>query len=121
MSPTSFLCSLQKDINKTCRDAFPDFYGFVPMEKRRRTVVVCFACFMLSFVQLTAKAFACALCALESTTILMIYLSADMALMFAFKLARGDYTYWLPSTCNRDSSFRMVVFFHHTNRRQGNH
>lgn len=66
------------------------------MEKRRWTVLVCFACFMLSTCQLMAKAFACALCSVESNSILVLYLSAGMAFMFGFKLWRGDYMYWLP-------------------------
>lgn len=100
--------AIEKDVDKECRRLSPDVYGFVPLESRWRTVCVCLIIFMLCAVQLTAKAFACALCAIESNAILAIYLVGDIFVMFAIKLTRCDFTYWPPT----DSSWlRNLVSF----------
>jgi hypothetical protein len=88
--------SIEKDIDKDGRIRSPDFYGFVPLESRWRTVCVCLVVFVLCAAQVTAKVFAFALCTVYSQTVLAAYLVVDMFLMFSIKVARRDFTYWVP-------------------------
>ncbi|GMH81141.1 hypothetical protein TL16_g08838 [Triparma laevis f. inornata] len=87
--------SFDMDVDKHTRVETPDFYGYVPDgTKKKVKVFVCM--FLMSACQLSAKALASALCAVESGTIVAFYLVCDVLLFFAYKLQRRDFTYWFP-------------------------
>ncbi|GMI07272.1 hypothetical protein TrLO_g6094 [Triparma laevis f. longispina] len=87
--------ALEKDIGVLCREHSPDFYGIVDLSSKRGTALICLQVLIMNVCQLAAKAFACALCFVESPWILIIYLGVDMTLLIAFKLARRDFLYWI--------------------------
>ncbi|GMH93689.1 hypothetical protein TL16_g12697 [Triparma laevis f. inornata] len=87
--------SFDKDIDKHSRAHTPDFYGFVP-DSAKKKVKVFMSMFLISACQLTAKALACALCAVESSITVAFYLLGEILLFFAYKLLRRDFNYWLP-------------------------
>ncbi|GMI11879.1 hypothetical protein TrVE_jg12516 [Triparma verrucosa] len=88
--------SIELDCNPESRSHAGNFYGFVPLKSLPRTVLVCLLHVIMSACQLAAKAFALALANMESTTAVLVYLVAEVLLMFAYKLATGDFTYWIP-------------------------
>lgn len=45
--------------------------------------------------QITAKVFACTLCAVESSLILVVYFAIEVSVMCSIKAARGDFHYWI--------------------------
>lgn len=75
---TSTCVSFDSDVDKQDRFRSPKFYGYIPRGKKKAQVFM--SMFLISASQLTAKAFACALCAVESSTTLIFYLLGDMAL-----------------------------------------
>ncbi|GMH84158.1 hypothetical protein TrST_g12293 [Triparma strigata] len=87
--------SIEKDIDKNSRRFSPYFYGFVNLESKVQSAVVCMLVLVLSACQLSSKAFAMALGASESATVLAAYLLVDMGFALMFKLARGDFLYWM--------------------------
>ncbi|GMH63601.1 hypothetical protein TrLO_g4297 [Triparma laevis f. longispina] len=89
--------SIEKDANRECRKRFPNFYGFIPLDSLWRSVAVCLLVFLIAFAQLSAKVFACALCSAESITVLAIYLVVDVCILYAFKIIRNDFLYWIPT------------------------
>ncbi|GMI03725.1 hypothetical protein TrLO_g1593 [Triparma laevis f. longispina] len=87
--------SIEKDISKAPRYETPDFYGIVPLESWWRTITTCLLILLMATVQLAAKAFAFAICNVESSSILAAYLVIDYSVALTFKLVRGDLTYWI--------------------------
>ncbi|GMI08579.1 hypothetical protein TrVE_jg7387 [Triparma verrucosa] len=92
---TSTGISFDKDLDKYSRATAPDFYGYVP-DGTKKKVKIFVAMFLMSACHLTAKALACILCAIESTSTVVIYLVIDLAIYFAYKLLRRDIFWWVP-------------------------
>ncbi|GMH80619.1 hypothetical protein TL16_g08624 [Triparma laevis f. inornata] len=65
--------SFNTDVDKNKRAHTPDFYGYVP-DGAKKKVKVFMNMFLISACQLSAKVLACALCAVESGTIVAFYL-----------------------------------------------
>ncbi|GMH63960.1 hypothetical protein TrLO_g8094 [Triparma laevis f. longispina] len=87
--------SFAMDLDKNQRAQTPNFYGYVP-DGAMKKVKVFVSMFLISACQLTAKALACALCAVESSMTVVIYLVGESLLFLAYKLLRRDFTYWIP-------------------------
>ncbi|GMH92014.1 hypothetical protein TrST_g564 [Triparma strigata] len=86
--------SIEKDVSSKARSESPNFYGFCPLDSRRRTVGVCFCVFFISFFQLTAKVAACALCSIEGSTVLLTYIFIEVGIMYIYKVSSGNFLYW---------------------------
>lgn len=88
--------SIEKDINRESRINFPKFYGFLPLDSLGRGATVAFLVFTLSCSQLAAKVFACALCTVESVSLLFAYFGFDLFVLLVYKIIRDDLIYWVP-------------------------
>ncbi|GMH84137.1 hypothetical protein TrST_g12286 [Triparma strigata] len=100
---------IEKDVSTNARKYSPDFYGLVDLKSRRQAVVVCVLALVMSACQLASKSFAVALRNVESGTILAAYLSIDMGVAFIYKMARGDFRYWLPIESEAGSGFASLL------------
>ncbi|GMH58831.1 hypothetical protein TL16_g02697 [Triparma laevis f. inornata] len=92
---TSTGISFDKELDQKGRDHAPAFYGYVPIGAGRKAKAFVLM-FCISACQLTAKALAVALCAVEGGDTVIAYLVGEMLLFFAYKFARGDFWYWVP-------------------------
>jgi hypothetical protein len=93
VATTSFTASIMTfdyDLAPKKRTANPEFYGFIPSDKRIQTLTLMLAC---TFCHVTSRVFACALVAAVNKKVLVAYLGLDVALMVAFKVLRGDFVY----------------------------
>ena len=61
-----------------------------------KTVFISFLTLFMAGFQLASKAFACVLCNVESGSVLAVYLGVDIGLALLYKVARRDFTYWVP-------------------------
>lgn len=78
--------SIEKDVNASSRKRRPDFYGFVPLESMDRTIAIAVLALIICTCQITSKAFSFALCNVESTVVLLVYVCVDFGLMYAMKV-----------------------------------
>lgn len=88
--------SIEKDLELNARRKDPNFYGFVPLESKPRTIATCLLTYIMSICQLASKTFACALCASVSESLLAAFLLGEMALFFLYKAVRREFSYWVP-------------------------
>ena len=86
--------SFDLDQGKIKRGHTPDFYGYVPNGTKKK-VKVFVSMLLISVCQLSANALACALCTVESSTIVAFYLVGEVVLFLAYKLLRRDFAYWM--------------------------
>ncbi|GMH89181.1 hypothetical protein TrST_g12968 [Triparma strigata] len=87
--------SFDCDTDKIGRASLPTFYGYIPDDTTKK-IKVFSCCFVISACQLTTKAFACCLCAVQSMSTLVMYLGIDMASFILYKLIRRDFTTDVP-------------------------
>ena len=80
--------SYEKDTDPKSRASAPYFYGFIPLDRPGKVKV--FLCtFLMSTFQISARAFACALCLTSDTAMfLMAVFAADVGAFFLYKLLR---------------------------------
>jgi hypothetical protein len=81
------------DVSRRNRRELPDSCGVVPDSGRGGAFAVML---VLGILQIVAKGFSVALLAITNTTWLVYYLVIDMAILFAYKIARGDFLTWHP-------------------------
>ena len=93
---TSAGISFDMDIDKYKRELTPNFYGYIPDETKAKARIFALL-FMISATQLFTKAFACALCVLSSTWLLVGFIVGEFALFLLYKLAWSDFWYWVPA------------------------
>ena len=88
--------SLSYDLDTDTRKRFdnPDFYGYIPMDSRRRTVLF-FSMLLISAVMLFVRALVFVLLGLVQVKIALLFFWADIALFIFFKIVRGDFIYWI--------------------------
>ncbi|GMI03055.1 hypothetical protein TrLO_g8892 [Triparma laevis f. longispina] len=85
----------EKDTSKEARSHSPQFYGYIP-DALKPTIVVSLLMWVMSACQMSGKAFACALCAVQSRSMLLLFLFAEFFLFVLYKVVRRDYLYWIP-------------------------
>ena len=89
--------TIEKDVDKVTRKSLSqDFYGLVDLKSRRQATAVCVLVLLISACQLASKSFAVTLCYVESGAIVAAYLGIDIGVAFIYKMARGNFRYWLP-------------------------
>ncbi|GMI28476.1 hypothetical protein TeGR_g12203 [Tetraparma gracilis] len=77
------------------RRKLPDFYGYLPDEGNKRTVM--YVCMVLNgALLLLLRSVGAALLMLANTEIFVAYLAGDHLLYLLQKLVRGDFLYWMP-------------------------
>ncbi|GMH71809.1 hypothetical protein TL16_g05751 [Triparma laevis f. inornata] len=89
---TSAGLSFDSDLSKNQRVNNPRFYGYVPSAVKGK-VITFVLIFCMATWQLTSKALACALCAIESSNTLVLYLIGDLGLLLLYKVIRRDFRY----------------------------
>ena len=87
--------SYDMDTDPRRRISNPEFYGYVPNNATRRTVVF-FSMLLLCSVMLCIRALTLVLLGLASVTGALLYIFFDYGLHLLFKIACGDFFYWLP-------------------------
>ncbi|GMI29077.1 hypothetical protein TeGR_g11360 [Tetraparma gracilis] len=77
------------------RRKLPNFYGYLPDEGNKRTIM--YVCMVLnSALLLLLRSIGVALLMLADTKIFVAYMAGDHLLYLLLKLVRGDFLYWLP-------------------------
>ena len=92
---SSALISFDKDVDVKGRKAQPQFYGYIPDDHATRG-----SCFflmtMISAFHNTSRSFGCALLVVSGENTLVVYfVVGEMLLYLMFKVARGDFMYWI--------------------------
>jgi hypothetical protein len=77
------------------RKNLPSFYGYLPDEGTKRTIM--YACMVLnSALLLLLRSVGAALLMLADTKIFVAYMAGDQLLYLLQKLVRGDFLHWIP-------------------------
>ncbi|GMI16016.1 hypothetical protein TrLO_g2078 [Triparma laevis f. longispina] len=92
---TSAGVSFDMDLDRASRAQTPQFFGYIPNGMKVKGKVF-LSMFVMSACQLAAKAFACALGAVQSFLVVFAYMAIDFAIFFGYKLCRRDFWYWIP-------------------------
>ncbi|GMI12483.1 hypothetical protein TrLO_g2953 [Triparma laevis f. longispina] len=106
---TSAGLSFDSDLSKNQRVNNPRFYGYVPSAVKGK-VITFVLIFCMATWQLTSKALACALCAIESSNTLVLYLIGDLGLLLLYKVIRRDFRYGAMPVRGMLGLFVAVVF-----------
>ena len=92
---TSATVSYDVDTEPQKRIESPGFYGYVPDDPRRRTVVFV-SLLLLSAVMLLVRALVIVMLGLVSYSAALIFVGTDIGLFILVKVIRDDFTYWIP-------------------------
>jgi hypothetical protein len=77
------------------RRRLPNFYGYLPDEGKKRTIM--YVCMVLNgALLLLLRSIGAALLILADTKIFVTYMAGDQLLYLLLKLVRGDFLHWLP-------------------------
>ena len=92
----SSMISLDKDGSIQGRVNQPKFYGYIPVDNRRKS-----RCFILMTLMSTchnlSRSAGCALLAASGgRTMLLSFVGGEMILYLGWKVARKDFLYWVP-------------------------
>ncbi|GMI25215.1 hypothetical protein TeGR_g3083 [Tetraparma gracilis] len=88
--------SYDYDSDPEKRRKLPDFYGYLPDDGNKRTLM--YVCMVInSALLLLFRSIGAALLMLADPKIFVAYMAGDHLLYLLQKLARGDFLYWLPS------------------------
>ena len=83
------------DVDPVARNRDPEFYGFIPNDSTKRTILK--VCMVLnSALLLLVRSFSAAMLMLAEKRYFFIYWVGDMALYFLLKAARGDFHTEMP-------------------------
>ena len=93
-SYTSSCMSFDKDTDPHSRAHNPTFYSYVPNSRLGRNAIFV-AMFFTTFCSIVIKTFGVVLFVLAGQLYFKLYILADLALFFAYKLIRNDFRYWL--------------------------
>ncbi|GMH79508.1 hypothetical protein TL16_g08170 [Triparma laevis f. inornata] len=88
--------TIEKDIDSKSRSHSPNYYGFINLISIPQTLTVCMLVLTMAACQLASKSFAVVLANVESTNILVLYITVDVGFAFLVKVARSDFMYWVP-------------------------
>jgi hypothetical protein len=104
---SSAVISYDFDVSPQKRLETPSFYGYVPVGSSRTLI---FGCMVLnSALQLVVTSFSAALLMLANTRYYAWYLSGNMGLYLLWRVARGDFWYWIPIDGNLGLLTSLVV------------
>ena len=92
---TSATISYDLDTDPKSRMGRPEFYGYVPDDGRKRAFLFIIM-MLLSVAQVLIKAILIIVLASINSLFPIYYLMGDMAFYLVYKVARQDFTYWLP-------------------------
>jgi hypothetical protein len=100
------------DTDPAKREVAPDFYGYIPANASKRTVVFV-SMLLYTAGMLLIRCTTIVLLGLSGGSWVFLYIGADLGLYMFVKILRGDFWYWLPSGGNMEivSSilFRVVI------------
>ena len=82
------------DTAPTKREASPDFYGYIPANASKRTIVFV-AMLLLTAGMLLIRCTTIVLLGLMGGSWAFLYIGADLGLYLLVKLLRGDFWYWI--------------------------
>jgi hypothetical protein len=116
------------DTDPTLREQMPDFYGYIPAEASKRTVVFV-SMLLYTAGMLLIRCTTIVLLGLMGGSWAFLYIGADLGLYLLVKALRGDFWYWLPvggkmeivsSIIFRDANkiivdFTSIAHFRHPN------
>jgi hypothetical protein len=104
--------SYDYDTDPANREKAPDFYGYIPAQARKRTVVFV-SMLLVSAGMLLIRCTTIVLLGLIGGSWAFLYIGADLGLYILVKILRGDFWYWMPFGGNLEivSSilFRVIV------------
>ena len=83
------------DTDPQRRAYYPEFYGYVPDDGRKRAFLF-FLMILLSATQVLIKAMLIVVLASIGSRFPVLYLLGDIAFYLLYKVARRDFIYWLP-------------------------
>ncbi|GMI28630.1 hypothetical protein TeGR_g11984 [Tetraparma gracilis] len=93
---TSSMISYDFDVDPQRRKETPDYYGYIPDEAMKRSII--FMIMLLnSAVLLLLRSLSAALVLIIDGRYLGAYMLADMGMYYIQKLVRRDFWYWLPT------------------------
>ena len=116
------------DTDPVKREQVPDFYGYVPANPTKRSII--FVSMMLfSACMLVIRCMTIVVLGLLGGTWVSLYVGADMLLYLLVKVFRGDFWYWIPAGGNVEivssivgrllvkvvTDFTSIVQFRHPN------
>ena len=87
--------SYDYDTDPAKRERHPEFYGYVPANSTKRSIVFVSLVIISSTVQLTRCMTIAALWSIGKE-FLFCYLGLDIGVYLVWKLCRNDFWYWLP-------------------------
>jgi hypothetical protein len=116
------------DTNPAKREVAPDFYGYIPAEASKRTVVFV-SMLLFTAGMLLIRCMTIILLGLMGGSWAFLYIGADLGLYNLVKILRGDFWYWIPAGGNAEIvssivdrvivkilvDFTSIVHFRHPN------
>jgi hypothetical protein len=91
----SALISYDLDINATQRKNRPKFYGYIPDEIDKRAIMFS-SMFINSMCLLLLRSISCCFLLLVDSKYLFYFFGIDHAIYFIQKIARDDFSFWVP-------------------------
>jgi hypothetical protein len=83
------------DTDPVQRELVPDFYGYVPANPTKRSIIFCSMMFF-SAGMLVIRCTTIVVLGLFGGRWVSLYVSADLSLYLLVKVLRGDFWYWIP-------------------------
>jgi hypothetical protein len=100
--------SYDYDTDPVKREQVPDFYGYVPANPTKRSII--FVSMMLfSTCMLVIRCMTIVVLGLLGGTWVSLYVGADMLLYLLVKVIRGDFWYWIPAGGNTEIMSSIVA------------
>jgi hypothetical protein len=100
------------DTDPARRESAPDFYGYIPANASKRTVVFV-SMLLLSAGMLLIRCTTIVLLGLIGGSWAILYIGTDLGLYLLVKILRGDFWYWIPLGGNLEIGnsilFRVVI------------
>jgi hypothetical protein len=96
------------DTDPMKREQVPDFYGYVPANPTKRSII--FVSMMLfSACMLVTRSMTIVVLGLLDGRWVSLYVSADLGLYLLVKVLRGDFWYWIPIGGNAEMVFSIIA------------
>jgi hypothetical protein len=93
---TSATISYDFDTDPVKREQVPDFYGYVPANPKKRSIIFV-AMMLFSAGMLVIRCMTIVVLGLLGGRWVSLYVGADMLLYLLVKVLRGDFWYWIPA------------------------
>jgi hypothetical protein len=125
---TSATISYDYDTDPVKREQVPDFYGYVPANPTKRSIIFV-AMMFFGACMLVIRCLTIVVLGLLGGRWVTLYIGADMLLYLLVKVLRGDFWYWIPAGGNTEilssivgrllvkvvTDFTSIVQFRHPN------